>query len=249
MSDDDRFEMRQSPARRQGEAPTAKPGRVRKDPQIAVNGLAEYLTATAGGRKRILAEQKRPNGILPPYYREASSAIARCLAGGGTVEQPLDECLRRLNAAIARNSWDATRIQKNVEAAGAFRRWLTRGVPYLGGVRLGPTSPERMRFGGVAVSVRPELLFMGPGSVPVGAIKLYFSKWSRLLDDRVQYVGTILHQYIERDLGADSAADPKRCLVLDVFGGTITSAPSRYARRRKDVSDACSEIEIMWPTL
>lgn len=243
------FEMRQSPTRRRQGTEPDKPAKVRNEPRITLNALAEYLTAAAGRRRTIVTEQKRPKGFQVVYYREAEDAIAQCLAAGGTDQRPLDSVLRRLRGGGGRNAWEQSRRDAGVEAVEAFRRWLDDPSADLGRVRSAPPAPRLLNVGSVSVSVRPELLVLDDDDNVVGGVKLYLSKNEALTEERARYSGTILHQYVQGPLGADARADWRRCYVLDVFKGRRWNASRTYTRRRQDVAAACAEIEVLWPRL
>src|SRR4051812_11881596 len=53
----------------------------RTDPRMAVNALADYMTARgAARRRRIISEQKRPKAFMAPYYDQAVGPVADFLA-------------------------------------------------------------------------------------------------------------------------------------------------------------------------
>ena len=57
--------------------------RVRKNPQMSLALLAEYMVASFVRKKSILQEAKYPKDFIVPQYEPAQRAVARYLAGGG----------------------------------------------------------------------------------------------------------------------------------------------------------------------
>jgi hypothetical protein len=215
---------------------------------MAMNAMAEYLTVGAGRRRAIIDDQKHPPVIPVTYYREALDAIARCLASGGADVSPLDSAIRDLRRA-APNKQEASRREAGREAISAFRAWLPDSGLDLRGLRRAPqTHPRRMIVGGVAISVRPELLIEDDDGHTVGCVKIYLKK-EALSEERAKYTGTMLHQYVQDTLGAGPRADWRRCYVLDVVAGRSSNASKTYTRRRQEIAAACAEIAASWPTL
>lgn len=55
--------------------------------------------------------------------------------------------------------------------------------------------------------------------------------------------------HLEQIAGVGVKVSPAHCVVIDVFGGTITRAPRAKARRRADIAAACREIALGWEGL
>jgi len=115
-----------------------------------------------------------------------------------------------------------------------------------------PLENDRIRvveLGGVAISVRPEVLVAGPEA---GAVKFYLSKTNPLTKDERGRLGSAGFAAAALHLWADEAfggAAPERCLVVDVFAGEVYEAPVRNATRRRHMLAACEEIAAVWPSL
>jgi hypothetical protein len=76
---------------------------------------------------------------------------------------------------------------------------------------------------------------------------LYFSKNEPLTNKIGEYIAAILHQYAEARLAKRGGCDRRLCRVIDVFTGRFFLAPKAIKRKREDITDACQEIERMWP--
>jgi hypothetical protein len=214
---------------------------------MALNALAEYLTATAARRRGIIAEQKRPKTFRVAYYADAESAIVEALADGSDLTA-LDRASERVQAMPANNEREAARRQSQLEAISACRAFLlgspAKALPPL---TRAPQRPRPLVMNGVVISVRPELLVVDDAGQTVGGLKLYLSKNDALTEERGRYAGAVLHYYLDQLRGPERPVDYRRCLVLDVFGRAIHLAPRTYLRRRQDIDAACAEISALWP--
>jgi hypothetical protein len=220
---------------------------LRDVPRVSVNALAEYLTAGARRRRTIVVDQKRPKAFQIAYYTVPEAAIAASWAAG-LDEGLLDGALERLRTLPSAKPWNLARKEAGLEAVASFREMLRNdAVPRLRNVLSLPRQSQAFSISGVSISVRPEILVQSPSSGSVaGGVKFYFSKTTPLASDRAEYVGTVLHMYVESLTDAATVADHRQCFVLDVFGRRLHSAPVSVRRRRRDVMAACAEIASMW---
>lgn len=217
----------------------------RATPRVTMNALAEYLTASAGRRRAIITEQRSPKTFRVAYYADAEDAIVATIADQLS-ETPLEAGRARILAAAVSKPWDMARRDTQLEAIEAARAFLqTAGADSLRNLALARRRTSPLLVGGVAVSVRPDLLVEATPGVVVGVVKLFFSKTAALNEERSRYAGAILQMAIEGVKGAHGV-DYRRCLVLDVFARRLHQAPRTSRRRRQDVEAACSEIETMW---
>lgn len=217
----------------------------RSAPRVTMNALAEYLTASAGRRRGIIAEQKSPKTFRVAYYADAEDAITGAISAQLS-PAPLDAGRTKILSAPVTKPWDMARRDTQLEAIEAARAFLqSPSAAVLRDLTFARRRTSALLIGGVAVSVRPELLVEEEPHVVVGAVKLFFSKTAPLSDERSRYAGTILQMAVEGLRGAHSV-DHRRCLVFDVFAQRLHQAPRASRRRRQDVEAACAEIEAVW---
>jgi hypothetical protein len=123
----------------------------------------------------------------------------------------------------------------------------------------GPEQPPLVDIAGVAISVRPEVLFVGVigRNEKRGGLKLYFSKTPLADEDaaaeeaavlRANFSGVILRRYLE-ELGGDVPVDYRLCFTLDIMAGCWYRSPRAHRQRMNDVRAACGEISARWPFL
>ena len=223
---------------------------IRTEPRVSVNKLGEYMTATARRRKGIIETQKSPADFIVPRYDPATSAIAQSI-----VEQSpsaILEAFDRLDRELPKTKWTDQRNSDCQEALEKFRTIRPELQRRLGSssLTLGTNTAPKLSVSGVDISVRPEILVRNEdrdGTPLFGAVKLYLSKTYELDENSAQYVGTVLHQYIEQFVvDDDGQADHRACCVVDVFAQKIYDAPRAFRARRKDIEAACEEIALRW---
>jgi len=222
----------------------------RDQPRISVNKLGEYVTAAPARRRRIIIDQKRPKNFIVPRYASAEENIVGFLTGS-LDERHLLQSIEELEGRASDSEWRAQTDQLCAEAIGCFLDGLD--ALDLDGVDLrAPTqSPQPLKLGGIAVSVRPEASVTrvgGRSAKAKGLLKLYLGKAHPLDQASGAAIATCLRHYAE-EASVPSEVDDRLCLVLDVFAGEVYQAPRAHKRRMRDVEPACEEIARAWPML
>jgi len=222
--------------------------RDRSDPRISITKFAEYLVTTASGRRRsILTDQRFPPAFKATKFRAAYGAITNILVRGGDPDL-VDEQVAAWRGQAPKSRFQAECLALCFDGLMAFQAILRGGA--LAHLTFAPgLADARVELGGVAISVRPEVLVAGPEA---GAVKFYLSKTNPLTKDERGRLGSAGFAAAALHLWADEAfggAAPERCLVVDVFAGEVYEAPVRNATRRRHMLAACEEIAAVWPSL
>src|SRR5688572_13976454 len=167
----------------------------RQAPRISINKLGEYMTATPLRRRRIIQDQKRPKTFILSRYAEAQNAITRYLLTGKQDSGLLISEIERLSLAPSATEWEE---QRKHLAVAAIKRFMNVAdlIDLAGQSVTAPGNNQpRLVFGGLELSVRPEVLLRGRdrfGRPSAGAVKLYFSKTAPLGDEAGAYIATAL---------------------------------------------------------
>lgn len=229
---------------------TVRTRREREQPRISVNKLAEYLVAASPARRRsIIAAQKRPPDYIVPRYSDAQDAIARFLASPARDQRIITRAIERLRADRSGSPWAQQRRELCVEALVSFRKYVAELQLQGLEVELGEANQQKLVVAGVSISVRPELIVRGRdsrGRSTLGAIKLHIAKNSPLSRESAAYVGATMSRFLERTSQGEARVEPKACLVLDVFGQRLFSAPRASVRRMSEIEIACQDIARLW---
>lgn len=229
-----------------------KTQKIRLEPRMSLNKLGEYMVAPAIRRLAILKDQKRPQPFKVIYYEPANTAITRFLLNGGNDVGQLLEERNRLWALGSSATYSEQRFKANAEAITSFLD--SYDVLPVGVVeaRMGSNMSPMIRIAGVDISMRPEIVIRARSNRlgdSIGAIKLYFSKNAALDENSGAYIGALLHQYAQENLGELGQAVFRNSSVLDVFQGAQFSAPRNHRRRFADIQAACVEIGSRWKSI
>jgi len=223
---------------------------VRTEPRFSVNKLAEYMTAPARRRRRLILDQIRLVVYKVGYYTRARSALTRFICDPSWTTEHLKRHATRLRDRAGEPNVDpfdakclrysARAIEAFVPIAGEFRYEDAIAVP-------GARRDSSLPIAGVKVSVAPDVSVIAPGTERrIGAVKFHFGVTYSLDQKARQYAATILYSFIETNGGT-----PNRtlCDSVDVFNATYESAPRATKNRLQDVEAACEEIADRWPGL
>lgn len=226
--------------------PDPKP---RVSARISLSKLGEYLGANALRRRAIVKDQKKPRTIYVARYAKAEDAIQNFIAGGGRDIEQLVAVARELATGEYESDWKR-------ESAALCSKALHAFVKIAGDVPLEGLLPKanhdgslKMNLAGVAVSVRPDILFTRPEApdVIVGGLKLYFSKTHPLETGAGEFVASVVYRHIAEILSNETATQYRNCHVLDVFAGRIFTAPKSYRNHMRHAEALCWEIAALWP--
>lgn len=210
--------------------------------RISINKLAEYMVATPGRRRTIVKNQKKPADFIVAYYNEAEEIISKFIANEITEKQLWKE-IAELERRPVSTDWDETRQSVCIAALDEFENLITDvELPQYDKVR-GDRSQERLIISGIQISVRPEILLFRDGNV-VGAIKMVFNKTRTRGKDEIEYIGTVLLEYMREIY--DKNINNTDCYVIDIFAGKMDVAPKAFKKRMKDIEASCEEIRDTW---
>jgi hypothetical protein len=210
------------------------------------------MTARKASRHRaILRDQKFPPEYKAMYHKEASEAIASCVASNFENISSLDRATAVLEQINPEKIGTQRRVVANINAIERFKLMLD-GLD-LGSATpmLGENSPPKLRIQNVDISVRPEILLSGKGkkdSKLVGAMKLHFSTTNPLNEEAGSYVSAILQEWSKAYLPDGETYGPY-CYVIDVGSGKSYKGIKATTARMKDVESACRNIVLLWPDI
>ena len=224
--------------------------RVRREPRMALNALAQYMLASAGQRETILREQKYPSDFRVIYYDEANRAILRFLLDPDRDPEILRQAEQRIRAVTGVDRNEAQRLNANADAVAAFTACYQE-ITFDELVATRGPQDSSILIEGVTVNVRPEVLLTGQyrSSASSGAVKIYLSRNSALGEEGAAAAGAVVHMYIEGRAPTAHVCLPRHCTVVDVFGRACYAAPRAVTRRRNEIQAACREIAQRWPTI
>jgi hypothetical protein len=238
---------------------------IERTPRISVNKLADYLsTASTSKRRSILREQKFPKDseIKVVYYNEAKQPIKKCFATSAFTFDSISKAIRKLRAEIDELNLNQP---ETVEEIGKHKSKLQRKESCLEVLDIflenidmldkyktndfSSTIPNgAVEINGVKISVDPDVIIKGSyrGKSYTGALKLYFSKSNKLTTDMGKTISSVVYEHLK---GFHPDANNKHCFVYDVVNSKIHFASLSYAKKIKEIQEACEDIAILWPNI
>ena len=221
-------------------------------PRLSVNKLCEYAKAGPTRQRQILRDQKFPSDFKGMFYREASDAIARCLASNLHDTEVLVRAVSLLEQMPADKVGTARRINANIDAIETFANMLDdinfgNATP-----SLAPTSSPQLQVHNVQISVRPEILLRAAGKkdeVLLGSVKLHFPRTFSLTEETSGYVSALLQEWHRTHQADDGSPHGPICYVIDLGAKQVWPGVKSTTARLKDISSHCQNIAALWPTI
>lgn len=93
-------------------------------PRLSVNKLAEYVVSKGARQRQILTDQKFPQDFKGVYYREATEAIAQCIASNLEDISGIERAVSLLNQMSPDKIGTQRRISANIDAIETFLSML-----------------------------------------------------------------------------------------------------------------------------
>jgi hypothetical protein len=229
-----------------------------QNPRLSANQVADYLSANATNRRRILSDAKYPPTMILVRYEDARTAVATHLAKArnskGILVDVLNELAHKLKQAGITN-WKKTNHNLCIEAIEAFQSAEAKMGIGTTKFRAPNRSNSRLKISGVNVSVSLDLMTEttdAGGNKVLGGTVLVFSKSGgpdRNIEARCQAIAVLAQQVVEEFLGKNEVCDPRLCMAIDVFGGRVYRAGARQKRLLKTITNSCEEVATLWPSI
>lgn len=225
-----------------------KEQRVRERPRISGPKLGEYLDAGPGRRERLLLDQKFPPTFKVARYADAENAIRASLVSGVGVVARLRDFADELSERTTTTEWTTVGKDCCVTAIREFAR-VVPNLPTAGSTFRVPDGRLMLNIEGVTVSLHPIALSQRSvrGVVRRGAILAVFQKGEPM----GEMAGRAAVELLRRGLTQTGVPEiyPGDCVVVDVFRRRIFTATAQNRRVFANITSACREIAVRWPTL
>lgn len=210
------------------------------------------MVAKGKRQRQILSDQKFPRDFKGMYYKEATDAIALCIASNMENTSALERALRILEQMPSDKIGTQRRITSNIDAIETFMTMLD-DIDLMGGSpKMGDASPAKLSIMNVAVSVRPEIVIKGQGKSGkklIGAIKLHFPKTYSLDKEAASFASTIVQKYCHDLIANDEETYAPYCQLIDIGSKTVHLGVKSTITRFREVEANCKTIAQLWPNI
>ncbi len=216
---------------------------------ISINQLADFSKGTEAKKRAIIRQQKNPNPLKVFWYQLAKARIKKSISERGDLE-PILLGIDELKTRQPKNKRQATDRNVSVEA---MERYIKMQIPNL----LKDYEYEILKrpkiksilINGVELIVSPDLVLKlhMDGVDYIGGVKIHISKHNTFDGKQQSYVASAVHRYLETIVAKDEQEVlPELCLSIDIFRGSLVSAPTNIDERIRDIEVICEEVKKMW---
>ncbi len=225
----------------------------RRKPRFSANHVADYIVAeTAGQRAGVIRSAKFPKKPQVVPYSRSRRWIPRFLAGNTGNLAMVDRHIDRLTAdlSVEQDEWQQSEIRRNIAALQAFKKAFASHRLKRRRFAEGPLDMT-MIIETVRINTRLDVTITdtdragatrSDGCVFMFANTTATRKW---IEDRRKIVAAVVHWSLQK-AGGNFEPIERLCLSFDIFGETITTAPTSFDRLRANIGSSCREAAAQW---
>lgn len=217
-------------------------------PEISLNRLAEYQSASKKKRARIISEQKNPNPFKIRWYQTARATIRRYIANNGD-NRVLFEVLKQLTNKKGTSKRQTDEIKVSLEALNLVANTQLPIELINGKITIVKPEKKTLNYFGVQIVVSPDIILKleNEQGVFYGGVKIHISKHNKFDYSKSLIVASMLYRYLKSELKDESKKVlPSLCFSFDVFGEEFISAEYQTEYTRKGIQDLCIDIIKNW---
>ncbi len=219
--------------------------------QISVNQLAVFPGLTEAGKKRVIAQQLKPDRLKVSWYQLSKSSFRKSIQRNGDL-QPIYDGIKTL---MGRQPTSKHQIDDRKVSIEALERFLTIQLPKVfKDVKFTILKPKtkNITISDVEVIVAPDTILLGNfnGKDVIGAVKFHISKNEPFDLNESKRVASTIHRYLNNEFHDDNYTIlPELCCCIDVFSGRIVNATQVDNRVEKEVDEICLEVKKVWDAI
>lgn len=226
-----------------------------KEPQISVQGLADYMGAKSERAKRSVVQSCRYRAnVRVIQHNDAKAACSNHIRKGGLIAG-LQEKADAIRHKLADSDFDTSVNEHNADYIERFIAVhdVVKLPSAIGEIEKGMDF-QRIKINGVRISMRANLLFQRTtktNKVKAGALMLRYAKGKPLPAMVGANQSAAIFGFLRTTDELAAGVEPERalCLTLDVFTGSIYPAPSGSVDIWNDMKAACATIAERWPNI
>jgi hypothetical protein len=165
------------------------------------------------------------------------------------------EYLEKRESRPGATTWVKRDSRGSIEAMEAFQRSYNRLAVHKLDCRLTHGRQPHLDMWPTRISVAMDFTVHRPttgGKDHIGGALLLFSRGessSKTRLERSKTIAGLIYTFCNRFLKGLGDPDPTLCFAIDVFSGIAHTPPGTFARKLRNVGDACDEIAARWKTI
>lgn len=214
----------------------------KKNPQISINPLVEYIFAFDRRKQSIVRDQKKPITTIVARYRTSRSAFSKYIINGFD-KDILAKAIVRLQEREAITDWQISDKQNSITA---LHKFLEIEFPFEKlKCTFARTKIKHHILEGVTVIISPDLILTweGDGKQYIGAVKFQIKKKRMTLQEGC-LSASLITNYLETNY-PDHIVSHNYCMCVDAMQARIFY-PLNYEENISKAEKACMEIADKW---
>jgi hypothetical protein len=227
-----------------------------RNPRFSANHISEYLTAEdARHREEVIRKAKFPQkpSVIP--YSQAKRSIRDFIVRNTHAMSTIDTEIARFTTILSREEegWMQGEWKRNIACLKMFSElFKTRRMNRF---RFSQSTADlTLKLDSVAIHTRLDANIVETGKDGVERIGgcLVFTanteQARRNIEARLKYIASLIHWTLQE---TDKNRQPleRLCISCDIFGGTLTPAPTAIDRLRTSIRSSCHEAAARWPSV
>lgn len=227
--------------------------------RISANQLAQYMVSSETGKLGIIAAAKQQNTAMVIRYKDAREAVKAFLTDDTRDVSVIHAAIAHFEQAKddpSLSNFGRSDAASSKEALEAFDSMKNQ----LGGFEFfaAPKKQPKLNLQGVDVSVNLDLHIRRDykGEAQIGGAIFRFSQAgdesaaaATKRREMGAYVATLVHMHVASNLSTNRTPAHPICFSVDVQFREAIAAPRTYARRARDMENACRFISAIWESV
>jgi hypothetical protein len=227
--------------------------------KLSANQLAKYMVSSETGKLGIIAEAKSDNTAMAIRYKDAREAIKVFLTDPKRDKNVIYAALGKFEQAVtdpSLSNFVRSDAASSIEALHAFDALSNQ----IGGNEFfkAPKRQPKITLNGITISVTLDAIIRREyrSESQVGGALFRFTQADDETDaaaakrrDMSAYAATLVHMQVANSFSDAAKAHHSISYAVDVQFKEAISAPKTYARRVKDMENACRFISAVWDSV
>ncbi|MCF8297002.1 MAG: hypothetical protein K9J13_05585 [Saprospiraceae bacterium] len=219
-----------------------------KNYKISLNQLADFSDSTESAKKRIIAQQQRPDPFRIQWYQLSKARIKKSIEHNGDLK-PIHEGIKTLMERVPSNNRQASDKTVSIEAMERFVKMKLPEILQEIDYTVIKSKVKSFMYSNVNIIVAPEIIIKGElnGKTVIGGIKIHISKNKPFDLRKSQYVASTIYKFLNKEVALENeTVMPELCYSLDIFSNRIVSAEQNNDYVFKEIDKIIEEIKFIW---
>ena len=222
----------------------------RKQPQISLARLADYMAASEQAKRGIATTCKYRPIARVIQYNEAKAIISNYIRDENRKVDDLKQKLEAMKARIFENDFEKDVNEHNCDCISKFIAACDAiSFPHQYSI---PPKSVKIVLKDMPVSVQFDVTSSRVNirnKVKNGAIMLRYAKGKNLSSETGDFQSAFMYEFFRQHPSDATEAEKEMCLTLDLRSGDSYPAPSKATYLFKEMIATCASLVERWPAI